>query len=65
MPATSPGGMVTRVTMLPGLVAGTEPILFSTVFMLWPAQAAPLLVIMSGLVLVGVVQRVLWAHHHL
>jgi len=58
-------GERTRVTMPPGLVAGTETILFYTAFMLWPAQAAPLLVIMSGLVLVGVVQRVLWAHHHL
>ncbi len=58
-------GERTRVTMPPGLVAGTETMLFYAAFMLWPAQAAALFVIMSGLVLVGVVQRVLWAHHHL
>jgi len=58
-------GERTQVTMPPGLVAGTETILFYAAFMLWPPQAAPLFVVMTGLVLVGVVQRVLWAHRHL
>jgi hypothetical protein len=58
-------GERTRVTMPPGLVAGTETILFYAAFMLWPPQAAPLFVVMTGLVLVGVVQRALWAHRHL
>lgn len=58
-------GERTRVTMPPGLVAGTETILFYSAFMLWPVLAAPLFGLMGGLVVAGIVQRVIWARRHL
>jgi phosphatidylglycerophosphate synthase len=58
-------GDVTTVTMPAGVVAGTETILFYSAFILWPQHQVPLFGAMGILVLIGVVQRALWAHRHL
>jgi phosphatidylglycerophosphate synthase len=58
-------GELTSVTMPRGLVAGTETVLFFTLFLLLPAQYVPLAWLMSGGVAVGIGQRVAWATRHL
>ena len=52
---------VTSIVMPPGLVAGTETIIFYALFLLWPAMLVPLFLTMSALVVVGIAQRVIWA----
>jgi hypothetical protein len=52
---------VTSIVMPPGLVAGTETIIFYALFLLWPAKLVPLFLTMSALVVVGIAQRVIWA----
>ena len=54
-------GPVTSIVMPPGLVAGTETIIFYALFLLWPAMLVPLFLTMSALVVVGIAQRVIWA----
>ncbi len=54
-------GQLTSVAMPAGLIAGTETIVFYTLFLLLPAQAVPLFLTMAVLVLVGVTQRAVWA----
>ncbi|MGH7518830.1 MAG: CDP-alcohol phosphatidyltransferase family protein [Gemmatimonadales bacterium] len=54
-------GQLTSVAMPAGLIAGTETIVFYTLFLLLPAQAVPLFLAMAALVLVGVTQRAVWA----
>lgn len=51
----------TSIVMPPGLVAGTETIIFYALFLLWPAMLVPLFLTMSTLVVVGITQRVIWA----
>lgn len=59
------GDELTTITMPGGLIGGTETIIFYTLFLLWPAYLVPLYALMSGLVLVTVGQRVVWAGRHL
>jgi phosphatidylglycerophosphate synthase len=54
-------GKTTAVVMPAGLIAGTETIVFYSLFLLLPAQLVPLYLTMAGLVLVGVAQRAVWA----
>lgn len=51
----------TRVVMPAGLVAGAETILFFSAAILLPGQVASIAWAMAVLVLVGVLQRVVWA----
>lgn len=59
------GRALTAVAMPPGLVAGTETIVFFAAFLLWPAHLVPLALAMAALVLVGALQRIVWAARHL
>jgi phosphatidylglycerophosphate synthase len=54
-------GPVTSIVMPPGLIAGTETIIFYGLFLLWPTMLVPLSLAMGALVLVGITQRVIWA----
>lgn len=58
-------GEVTSVTMPAGLIGGFETILFYVAFLIWPEQIAALFLLMTGLVLVGIGQRLLWAQRNL
>lgn len=58
-------GELTTVTMPNGLVGGAETILFYTVFLLWPGGLPWLFAAMTGMVLVGVAQRLYWARRYL
>ncbi|MGE0454771.1 MAG: CDP-alcohol phosphatidyltransferase family protein [Vicinamibacteria bacterium] len=58
-------GEPTSVTMPPGLVGGTETILFYAAFSIWPGALAPLFLAMAAMVAAGVGQRLLWARRHL
>lgn len=58
-------GEVTLVTMPPGLIGGTETILFYAAFLIWPDQMKELFTLMACLVLVGVGQRLWWARSSL
>ena len=58
-------GEVTSVTIPPGLIGGTETIVFYAAFLLWPDQMSRLFMLMACLVLVGVAQRVWWARTNL
>ncbi len=54
-------GELTSVTMPPGLIAGTETVVFYTLFLAVPSWRAALFWTMSALVCVNVVQRWWWA----
>lgn len=54
-------GESTSVVMPSALIEGTETIVFFAVFLAFPAQARWIFPLMAGLVMVGVVQRLLWA----
>ncbi len=56
---------LTTITMPAGLIGGTETIIFYSLFLLWPAYLVPLYLLMAGLVLVTVGQRLLWASRYL
>jgi phosphatidylglycerophosphate synthase len=58
-------GELTTITMPAGLIGGTETIIFYTLFLIWPHYLVPLYLLMSGLVLVTVGQRLVWAVRHL
>lgn len=58
-------GERTTVTMPPGLIAGTETVVFYTVFLLFPAHAPELFGLMAALVYLTIAQRVWWAWRHL
>jgi phosphatidylglycerophosphate synthase len=58
-------GELTTVTMPPGLVGGTETILFYVAFFAFPRHLAPLFALMTGFVLLTVVQRLVWAARRL
>ncbi|MDZ4863528.1 MAG: CDP-alcohol phosphatidyltransferase family protein [Gemmatimonadota bacterium] len=54
-------GELTTITMPPGIIAGTETILFYTAFLLMPARAPLLFLVMGGLVIGNVTVRLVWA----
>ena len=54
-------GELTTITMPPGLIGGTETIMFYAAFFLFPVLVVPLFWIMCGLVSVTVLQRLRWA----
>lgn len=54
-------GETTSVTMPPGLIEGTETILFYSIFMLLPDALEPLFLVMAAAVGVTAVQRLGWA----
>jgi len=56
---------VTAVTMPPGFIAGTETVVFYSLFFLLPQQRAWLFGVMGVAVLANVGVRLLWAHRHL
>ena len=56
---------LTTVTMPRALIGGTETILFYTAFLVWPGQMSWLFLVMAGLVMVGVGQRLWWARRNL
>ncbi len=56
---------LTSVTMPRGLVAGTETVIFFSLFLLFPAGYITLAWAMTGGVTIGIVQRVVWAARHL
>ncbi len=58
-------GERTTITMPPGIVAGTETIIFYTLFFLLPSYQAALFTVMAVLVLANVAQRLSWAARHL
>lgn len=58
-------GELTTITMPAGLIGGTETIVFYSLFLLWPLYLVPLYLLMAGLVLVTVGQRLVWASRHL
>lgn len=58
-------GEKTTVTMPAGLIGGTETIIFYSLFIFWPDQAALLFGLMGSLVLLTVIQRVGWAAKYL
>ncbi len=58
-------GELTTVTMPRGLVAGTETVIFFSLFLLFPYHYVTLAWIMTGGVIVGILQRLIWASRHL
>lgn len=58
-------GELTTITMPPGIVAGTETVLFFTAMIAWPSARATLFTVMAALVMVNVGQRLVWARRHL
>jgi phosphatidylglycerophosphate synthase len=56
---------LTTVAMPPGIIGGTETILFYIAFMLFPAYLAWLFGLMGVLIVVTILQRLLWAIRHL
>lgn len=58
-------GELTSVTMPTGLVEGAETIVLYTIFLLFPGALVPIFVLMAGLVLITVGQRLIWAVRHL
>ena len=55
----------TTIIMPPGLVAGTETVIFYTALLVFPAHQLWLFKTMAALVLVNVVMRLVWAQRHL
>lgn len=58
-------GERTTVTMPPGLVAGTETVIFYSLFMIFPEHLAVLFGAMALGVLLTIAQRLAWAARHL
>ncbi|MGB7341869.1 MAG: CDP-alcohol phosphatidyltransferase family protein [Phototrophicaceae bacterium] len=58
-------GEMTSVTMVDGLIEGTETIIFYSLFFLLPQFMGLLFIIMGSLVIVTIVQRLHWAYHNL
>jgi phosphatidylglycerophosphate synthase len=57
-------GELTTVTMPRGLVAGTETVIFFSLFLLFPEYYVTLAWIMTVGVMIGVLQRLVWASRH-
>ncbi len=62
---SSPEGELTSVSMPSGLIAGTETIVFFTLFFLLPHLLIYLFYIMAFLTLITAAQRFIWALHYL
>jgi phosphatidylglycerophosphate synthase len=58
-------GEATSITMPDGLIGGAETIVLYSLFLLFPQYLIPLFLLMAVLVAVTIVQRLLWAAHHL
>lgn len=58
-------GERTSVTMPGALIAGTETVIFFTLFIAFPARVAPLMYAMALLVMIGVAGRLVWARRTL
>ena len=58
-------GETTSATMPPGIVGGTETVVFYTLFFLMPSQQATLFTLMAVLVLANVAVRLFWANRRL
>jgi phosphatidylglycerophosphate synthase len=58
-------GETTTITMPPGIVAGTETVVFYSLFFLLPSHQTTLFTVMAALVLANVALRVYWAARHL
>ncbi|GAB5494489.1 MAG: CDP-alcohol phosphatidyltransferase family protein [Phototrophicaceae bacterium] len=58
-------GEMTTVTMVDGLMEGTETIAFFALFFLLPQFMAALFIIMGILVIVTILQRLYWSYHTL
>ena len=58
-------GEMTAVTMPPGIVAGTETIVFYALFFFMPSRQAMLFTVMALFVLANVVMRLYWASRRL
>ncbi len=56
---------LTSVSMPTGLIEGTETIFLYTLFFLFPEYLLILFLIVSGLTLIGIVQRMIWAYKNL
>ena len=56
-------GEMTTVTMVDGLMEGTETIAFFALFFILPQFLAALFIIMGILVIVTILQRLYWAYH--
>ena len=55
----------TSIIMPSGLIGGTESITAFCIFLLFPAQIAPLFGVFSALVFVTIIQRLIWAKQNL
>lgn len=58
-------GEMTTITMVDGLMEGTETIAFFALFFLLPQFMAALFIIMGILVIVTILQRLYWSYHTL
>ncbi len=58
-------GELTTITMPPAIIAGTETVIFFTLFLVLTRYLAALFAIMATLVCIGVIQRLIWAERHL
>ncbi len=58
-------GERTTITMPSGLIAGTETIIFYSLFFLFPERIPALFTVMAGLVGITVIQRVAWAARYI
>ena len=56
---------LTTVNMPPGLIGGTETIIFYTAFIFFPSQLGWLFALMGLLIIITIGQRVRWAARHL
>lgn len=61
----SHGDRLTTITMPAGIIGGTETILFYTLFIIFPGQVAWLFSLFGLLIIFTILQRLLWATHHL
>jgi phosphatidylglycerophosphate synthase len=60
-----PGKTLTSIQIPTGLIEGTETILFYSLFLLLPAYAPYLMVLMAFLVIITIFQRLSWAESQL
>lgn len=58
-------GESTSITMPVGVVAGVETIIFFTLFIMFPQYVVYLFSVMGALVIVGIIQRLVWARQNL
>lgn len=58
-------GELTTVTMQPAIIAGTETVIFFTLFLVFPSHLTVFFSAMAALVTAGIAQRLIWARKHL